>query len=238
MGVLVTGILLSEGGVQGELRKFTISNIDCRQVTCVAIEGWQEGLTTLEISGKGFQRWTGQALVFTVFRHVAKERGQPVLERKVGVFSDGHLTASIPVFRLPDDVYDFTFHTVADSSHFMAMGTFTKITGQSQASERTDQSRTQDREPSSSNPGGPVGDLAGIWHGISTTVGELRIKPDGAYVLNGTSSGHVKRNGNSMVFDGPLTAWDNGRATLNRGVIEFYWTTSSGAKNWFTFAKE
>lgn len=48
----------------------------------------------------------------------------------------------------------------------------------------------------------------------------------------------MKRNGNSLVFDGRLADWDKGRATLKSGVIEFYWTGSTGGKNWLTFAKE
>ena len=42
-----------------------------------------------------------------------------------------------------------------------------------------------------------------------------------------------------MVFTGPLSAWNQGRGKLKpKGdVIEFYWTTPSGAKQYFVLAK-
>lgn len=72
--------------------------------------------------------------------------------------------------------------------------------------------------------------------GINRTAGLVKIAPDGTYDFNG-GAGRWKASGNQIVFTGPLAAWDNGRAALKDGVIEFYWTNPQGWKQWFTFAK-
>lgn len=163
-GILVSSVMLLTIAVRGETRKFAISNIECHVVSCVASKGMQEGLGTLEVSGKGFQQSAGRSLVFTVSRHSATGKDEPVLERKVGVFSDGHLTASIPAYQLSDGVYNFTFRTGADSTYFLVTGTFQRTTGPDGPSRPISQNTLDPvKKPPfpSGEPGGAAGELAG-----------------------------------------------------------------------------
>lgn len=241
-GVFVSSVLLA-GVLPAQSRNFTISNIKCHAVSCVTSEGFQEGLTTLEINGQGFQQQAGQSLVFVVVRRGGAEQDTqaqkpPALERKVGVFTDGHLTTNVAVYRLADGVYDFSFHSVADPSNPLATGSFSKTTRAAPKPAQTLQSTNGTEELTGNRPMSAADELVGIWHGLNGTAGELQFKGNGTYILNGNSRGHVTKSGTNLLFDGPLAAWDHGRATLKNGVIEFYWTASTGGKNWFTFAKE
>jgi hypothetical protein len=209
--------------LRAELHPFTISGIDCRQVTCRATEGLQPGLTVLDIEGRGFAQWANRALRFQVARVLAPGKYETVIEQKVGVFSDGHLTASIAVYKLADGAYDFVFVTPENQKAYAAMGKFLK-------------SSTANANAPASTPAGA--DMAGEWWGINGTAGQIVIRSDGSYLWSGKPGGHVKRSGDQLQFDGALAAWDGGRASIKRDVIEFYWTTASGAKQYFVFGKE
>jgi hypothetical protein len=97
-------------------------------------------------------------------------------------------------------------------------------------------------DPSPAQPatggGMKTADLAGVWYGTATTVGTIKIHPDGSYIHNGSGKGTIASiAGNVITFDGPLKAWGGGRATLTRGNLEFYWKNDDGSTNWFSFAK-
>ena len=148
--------------------------------------------------------------------------------RKVGVFSDGKLTASIPAHRLDAGSYLFTF-TPANAGfkeQVIARGEFSVIREQAPAPEK---------KPSS---GAAVpADVVGTWYGTAQTVGTIELRPDKTYSYGGRPAGTYRVEGNRLYFTGSLSAWDNGRATLTNGNLEFYWTNAQGWKQWFSFAK-
>ena len=78
-------------------------------------------------------------------------------------------------------------------------------------------------------------DFIGVWQGV-TMVGQIVIKANGVYTFSG-KQGTYTIAGNDIVFTGPLKAWNNGRATMNKGNLEFYWKNPSGAINYFAFVK-
>ncbi|OPZ82655.1 MAG: hypothetical protein BWY76_02649 [bacterium ADurb.Bin429] len=90
-------------------------------------------------------------------------------------------------------------------------------------------------------PAGGKGDAAkfiGTWHGTAQTVGTLVVRADGTYGYNGTEkAGTYTVKGNEIFFTGVLKPWDNGRATLTKGNLEFYWKNPDGSINWFSFAQ-
>jgi hypothetical protein len=80
--------------------------------------------------------------------------------------------------------------------------------------------------------------LVGTWHGVATTVGTLVLRADGTYLYGGRTRGRYTLAGRTIKFTGPLVAWNQGRATLDKyGILTFAWTTGSGAKQLFVFAK-
>ena len=79
--------------------------------------------------------------------------------------------------------------------------------------------------------------LAGVWYGIASTVGQIELAADGAYRYNGEPGGHWRQEGDRVVFDGALSAWNQGVASLKEGVLEFYWTNAEGFNNWFVFQR-
>lgn len=207
------------GGARAQIGKdLNVSRLECERVTCKASPGMQPGLTTVEMEGRGFREWGGRG----VRMRVVRDDRTLVDDRKLGVMSDGHFAASIPAYRYPDGNYLVIFTPVGEDRNVIAGGRYTKQTPETNA---PPQSR-----------GAASAALAGIWRGINGTAGELDIRPNGSYTFNG-APGRYTHNGGDVVFSGPLSAWNDGRATVNRDVIEFYWTTRSGAKQWFTFEK-
>ncbi len=194
-------------------RAFRIEGLQCKGISCELREGMQEGLTTIE--AEGIYRGV-DAVRLEVVRLEGKE---VVLDRKIGIMSNGKLTISIPAFRLPAGDYAIQVSRV-NSQARLAMGSFRKSssTAPPVAIESSGQS------------------LVGEWRGINKTAGQVIISANGSYTFNG-AAGRYRATGNQVVFTGPLAAWNNGQATLNKGVIEFYWTNAQGWKQWFTFAK-
>lgn len=83
-----------------------------------------------------------------------------------------------------------------------------------------------------------AGTFVGTWYGTAATVGTIAVEADGSYEFDGHPGGHWKAGGNQIVFDGNLTAWGGGKATLNGGNLAFSWRTPSGFHQWFTFARK
>ncbi|HZU24414.1 MAG TPA: hypothetical protein VFA04_02775, partial [Bryobacteraceae bacterium] len=145
-------------------------------------------------------------------------------ERKVGVMADGGFTTSIPAYSLTDGTYVFGFAPVAPPNKVFAAGTFTiGPLGE------TAQPAVQHASAS----------LAGHWLGIAGTIADVTINADGTYVSRGAPPATWRQEGNTVIFTGPLAAWNNGRGKLRPDgkVIEFYWTNASGAKQYFVLAK-
>jgi hypothetical protein len=224
--VLIAGLGLQPGDARAEAGKnFAISRIACRNVTCQKAEGLQGGLTTIEVEGKGFSQLAGYSVRLTVVRRLGNEIQGVVDDRKVGIMTDGHFTTSLAVYKYEDGDYSFTFSPLKDPQNTLALGSFTKTTGGAA------QGGARDAHASASD------DLAGKWYGINGTAGLVRIHRDGMYTFN-EERGQYRQNGNTIVFSGPLSVWNGGRATVGRGVIEFYWTNANGAKQYFVFAKD
>jgi len=148
------------------------------------------------------------------------------LSRKVGVMANGGFAASIPAYTLADGQYLFGFSTVNQPDKVFAAGAFT-IAGAGAA-----QSATASTASGSAS-------LAGHWYGIAGTIADIVIKADGTYVSAGSARGTWRADSNSVLFTGPLAAWNNGRGKLNTrdDVIEFYWTNAAGAKQYFVLEK-
>jgi hypothetical protein len=88
----------------------------------------------------------------------------------------------------------------------------------------------------SSAPSASAGAYVGTWRGINGTGGELKVFSDGTFSFNG-ARGTYRIVSSDIVFSEPLKAWNNGRAHLTKGSLEFYWQTPAGAWQWFTFGK-
>jgi hypothetical protein len=78
--------------------------------------------------------------------------------------------------------------------------------------------------------------LVGTWYGANF-VGQIEVNANGMYTSQNSGSGRWRMDGNDVVFTGSLVAWNNGRATLNKGNLEFYWTTPAGAKQYFALVR-
>jgi hypothetical protein len=80
--------------------------------------------------------------------------------------------------------------------------------------------------------------LVGTWWGINGTPGRLVLKANHSYTYS-VAGGHGawRATPGGAVFTGTLGAWNHGRASTKRGVLEFSWTRANGAKNWFVFQK-
>ena len=70
-------------------------------------------------------------------------------------------------------------------------------------------------------------------------VQSFEIFADGRYRTGVGGEGRVAASAEGLVFSGVLSAWDQGRATLSadRKVIEFYWTSADGSRNYFAFLR-
>lgn len=80
--------------------------------------------------------------------------------------------------------------------------------------------------------------VAGTWYAIANTFGSpIELKTNGTYLFGGQAGGRYTVTANGIDFTGTLASWNNGHSTLKNGVIEFYWTNSSGAKNYFAYSR-
>jgi hypothetical protein len=219
---LLGAVLLFEFAVGPALASvghpFTLSHVRCKNATCSVGQGYQPGLSTVEVAG-ALPAYAG----YSVRLIIARKSGSSVAvvdERTLGIFSDGHFTASIPAYNYIDGTYAFAI-VPKQSKDVLAAGVFVK----------------GDAEPNSVVPKHSASTaLTGEWLGIAGTYGRLRMYSNGTYLFN-ELGGHYETSGNFIVFSGPLAVWNRGRATIGNGTIEFYWTTPEGAKQYFVFEK-
>lgn len=187
----------------------------------------QAGLTTVEVEGVLPQlAGTGVRVVVAT-----RDTTQLVFDRKVGIMSSGKITVTLPVYSWQDGDYILLIARPNDMKTPLAGGVFKKRTGSGGAAGVRSEPEVQRQSGPASSP-----TWVGEWRGINRTAGLVKIAADGTYDFNG-GAGRWKAAGHQIVFTGPLAAWDNGKATLKDGVIEFYWTNAQGWKQWFTFAK-
>jgi hypothetical protein len=85
--------------------------------------------------------------------------------------------------------------------------------------------------------GAPAGDVTGTWHGLNEAQ-QLTITADGRYRTGVGGVGQWRRRGDTLVFSGPLAAWNQGRGVLSRGLLEFRWTSREGALQYFVFTRK
>lgn len=94
------------------------------------------------------------------------------------------------------------------------------------------------KKPDASKPAATSKSLAGQW--LDPKNGQsLELLANGTYRTGVGGSGRFTVEGDDrLVFTGPLSAWDRGRATLTQpDVLEFYWTNAEGFKNYFAFVR-
>jgi hypothetical protein len=189
----------------------------CRGLDCHVQEGWQPGLTTVEVRGQAPQ-YEGRSLDFVV-GDVATRR--EVIRRKVGVLVGGEFTTSIAAYRLPAGQYVFGFRPVG-GGETVGVGQFA-----------VGQPATAKPQPAHASAG-----VVGTWQGVGGTMGKIELHADGTYTSNGTPAGRYQVAGNQVTFTGNLAAWNGGHATLKRpDLMEFYWKNPSGGINYFAFGK-
>jgi hypothetical protein len=196
----------------------------CTSVRCEVQEGWQPGLTTVELSGTA-PALAGRSLHFAM---IVVGREDPIEDHKVGVLVNGHFTTSIAAYKLQAGQYAFGLFDMANRDRPLAYGTF------SVRRANTGAERPAERRPS--EPSRNAG-VVGTWHGVGGTMGKIELLPNGTYTSNGEVAGRYEVRGNEVVFTGNLAAWNGGRATLKNDVMEFYWKNPSGATNYFAFGK-
>jgi len=197
---------------------FEIRQLRCEGAACTTAEGIMPGLTTLEVQG-ALRDYREQGLRVVVERDGASA---PVYERRVGVFARGEYRVSLPAHLWPDGSYRFLILNAAPDGAPVAGGRFTRATAAKAAPAR--------------GSGLSAADLTGEWRGINGTAGVLQIAADGSHRFNGVAA-RYRIEGEEVIFGGPLAPWNDGRARLRSGVIEFYWKNREGFQNWFTFAR-
>jgi hypothetical protein len=201
-----------------------LSGLKCASLECESSDGGPAGMATIEAVGS-FPQHSGTALTLALLK---RKSSQVVLERKVGVMSDGRATISLPLGKLEEGDYLFALFARGETKKPLAGGVFHM--GGSQAP--ADVARPE--PPANRNSGGNV--FAGEWRGINGTAGLLAISPNGTYTFNG-AKGTYRAAGNEIVFSGPLKAWNDGKARLREGVIEFVWQRGDMMWNQFHFAR-
>src|SRR5512140_2496040 len=114
MGALACTSLVAQPG-----RSFRIEGLQCKGMNCELREGSQEGLTTIEADGiyRGVDAVRLQV--------VQRESKDILLDRKIGIMSNGKLTISIPAFRLPAGDYLIQVSRT-NSQERLAVGSFRK----------------------------------------------------------------------------------------------------------------
>lgn len=191
--------------------------------SCTTVEGMQPGLTTVEAEGYA-KNYAGKAIRLYVFN----SNNQAVMQRKVGVMSNGKYTISIPAYNYPPDEYSFGVLPV-DSDNYIAYGYFTVVQPTKPVPVTKPDTKTPVKKPIS---------VVGTWYGVANTVGTIVIRPDGTYIYGGNVGGRYSVQGNEVIFTGNLKGWNGGRARItSTDNLEFYWTNSDGGINYFVFAK-
>jgi hypothetical protein len=184
--------------------------------------GFMAGQASLDFSAEA------PALAGTGFSvEVFDGTGALVQQRSGGVMSNGSLTALIASAQLlAPGTYRYVISGIAE-------GRFRVVSGEVPEN----QEDAEETGAGASAPAPAAAGLAGIWYGIASTVGQIELAADGSYRYNGSPGGHWRQQGNRVVFDGALSAWNGGVASLNDGVLEFRWTNAEGFNNWFVFQR-
>lgn len=199
----------------------------CRNLYCNVQEGYQPGLTTVEVLGHAPQ-YAGRSLDLTVGDMGTQRQ---VERRKVGVMVNGDYTTSIAAYKLLPGQYVFVFRPIG-ANDTLGLGAFAVGEGGNVS--------TPAVKPQPSRAGGRSSSagVVGTWQGVGGTMGKIELHPDGTYTSNRAPAGRYQVSGNQVTFTGNLAAWNGGHATLKRpDLMEFYWKSPSGGINYFAFAK-
>lgn len=79
--------------------------------------------------------------------------------------------------------------------------------------------------------------ILGKWWGVQSMT-QIDIKPDGTYTSPNGAKGAWAMTGEDIIFTGPLSGWNGGRAKLTQGGwIEFLWKDKSGAAYLFQLVR-
>jgi len=215
------GLLLAQEGAP-PAKAFRIEDLQCKGVACELREGYQPGLTTIELRGA----YRGVDVVrMKVVRRDPKEM---VSDRRIAVTPSGTVNMSVPAYRLADGEYVIQLVTV-DVPRVLAVGTFRKTTGGALPGPAPAELAAETASTSKI--------LVGKWQGTKRTAGFLVISGDGKYTING-GSGEYHVLGTQITFTGPLSIWNGGHAKLRKdGTLEFAWTNPRGMKRSFAFSR-
>ena len=183
--------------------------------------GFMAGQATLDFSARA-PALAGSGFSVQVF----DGSGAVVQQRFGGVMSSGALTALIASAQLlAPGQYRYVVSGIAE-------GRFRIVSAQDAGSGNPTVASAAAAASSADAAG-----LAGVWYGIASTVGQIELATNGSYTYNGSPGGRWRVDGDRVVFDGVLAAWNQGVATLKDGVLEFYWTNADGSRNWFVFQR-
>ena len=184
--------------------------------------GFMAGQATLDFVGVA-PALSGSGFSVEVF----DSAGAVVQQRSGGVMSNGALNALIASAQLlAPGAYRYVISGIAEGRFQVTSGTTKADSGPAP---------TADHQPAPQPAEGSG--LSGVWYGIASTVGQIELLADGRYRYNGNPGGRWRQEGERVVFDGSLSAWNQGIATLKDGVLEFYWTNDEGFNNWFVFQR-
>lgn len=203
------------GIVGGGMR---LTSVECAGVTCRNMDhgsttgdGW-----TIEATG-GFPTTGSNDITATL----ANVKTQEILStRSRGSMSNGSFNDRISTGRLPPGDYAVAYQRT-ETEKILAAVKFTVARATPAAAEKTPAKNTK-------NAGSPY---VGIWYASAdlyqaSATGTIELTADGRYIRRtntGTVTGHYQIHGDEIRFDGQLTAWDGGRASINEAVILFAW---------------
>ena len=190
-------------------------------------QGLMEGQVSLFLKASGV-RPGAAGMTIDVF---AQDTGVRLSQQPAGAVIDGRVSVLIANAQsVPPGRYRFVIDEVGQ-------GQFVVTSTESAAISSSAQSAAQGATIQAPPPAAASNSLPGVWYGIASTPGNLELSADGSYKLNGRAGGRYRRIGNDVIFDGALSAWNGGHASLKDDVLEFYWTNAEGAKNWFVFRR-
>lgn len=190
--------------------------------TVAVTPGFMAGQSTLDFSATTASALAGERFSVEVF----DDAGNLVQQRSGGVMSTGSANTLIASAQLlQPGAYRYVVSGLAEGAFRVTSGA---------ATETAEYSPPKGNDAQGADAGGA---LAGVWHGIANTVGQIELSADGTYRYNGGAGGRWRQAGDKVMFDGALEAWNNGVASLKNGVLEFSWTNAEGFNNWFVFQR-
>jgi len=222
------------------LSRTNVYDIACPGMQCAARQNAQHTETMLELAGL-FGGYRAHDMVLRVDDAVSR---RTMIREKSATGADGRYAIAIDAERLPPGRYEFVLVPEDSRGMVLVAGRFTVARGGTSAPLAAATPKPT-QVAAASAPAAQPSDpqlaamlaIVGTWRGTDGVAGVLNLRSDGSYIYNDRARGHYKFYGSEIVFDGPLAAWNGGRATVKGDFLEFYWTSEDGAHQWYAFAK-